>query len=183
MRGGGAGRLINAPTCLKDFDLQSLTGECQRGDKSHWTAAGDENWACRSEPHGRCQRGAYCLMPAVATASAHSGMSAAIMAANSRGLLPMGSAPYLARRSMTFGSLRARMTSVANVSMRAVGVPAGAMRPFHAVMVRFGKPDSPSVGTCEICGIRLLPDTASMRTAPLDACAIASDTAAKQAGT
>jgi hypothetical protein len=37
--------------------------------------------------------GAYPLMPAVATASAHKGMSAAIVAANSRGLLPMGSAP------------------------------------------------------------------------------------------
>jgi hypothetical protein len=46
----------------------------------------------------------FSAMPAILTASAHSGISAAIMAASSSGLLPSGSTPLAMSAAMAFGS-------------------------------------------------------------------------------
>src|SRR5262249_40882221 len=50
-------------------------------------------------------------MPAIVTASPHKAMSAAIIAANSLGVLPSGSTPNAASRSAKVASLTARDTS------------------------------------------------------------------------
>src|SRR4029077_13408949 len=73
----------------------------------------------------------FSCTPAILIASLHIAMSAAIMAANSTGVLPSGSMPKAARRSADFPSLPARETSFAIRSMVSLGTAAGAIRPFQ----------------------------------------------------
>src|SRR5262249_24683825 len=109
-------------------------------------------------------------MPAIVTASPHKAMSAAIIAANSSGMLPSGSTPNAASRSAKVASLTARDTSFAIRSMVSLGIAEGAISPFQVSALNPGNPDSAKVGTSV---------TASRRTAPLFACDIASDKVAK----
>src|SRR6516165_1724355 len=121
----------------------------------------------------------FAWTPAILTASPHKAMSAAIIAANSSGVLPSGSTPNAASRSANAASLAARDTSFAIRSMVSLGVAAGAISPFQVSALNPGNPDSAKVGTSAICGTRFSLDTASRRMAPLFACDIASDNVAK----
>src|SRR5262245_31820774 len=130
---------------------------------------------CRALTMSRSVALYFAWMPAILTASPHKAMSAAIIAANSSGVLPSGSTPNAASRSANVASLAARDTSFAIRSTVSRGAAAGAISPFQVSALNPGNPDSAKVGTSAICRTRFSLDTASKRMAPLFACDIASD--------
>src|SRR5262245_50467986 len=111
---------------FEHMNRQALTRERQGCDESDRPAAGDDDGTLLCH-------GSYCcsFTPAMATASAHILRSAAIRSANCAGVMPDGSAPRLARRSVNFGSLEAFAISPAILSTIGLGVLAGAIRPFQ----------------------------------------------------
>ena len=90
MRGGSARRFVDHGVRLEDPDRDALARQGKCGNDADRATAGDEN---RKFVHG-LRRSAYCsFTPAILTASAQNGISAAIRAANSAGVLPSGSTP------------------------------------------------------------------------------------------
>src|SRR5512134_1305912 len=71
-----------------------------------------------------------------------------------------GSVPSSAKRSLTFGSLRAVCSAAVSLSMTGLGVPLGAYRPCHIATSKPGSPASFMVGTSGSEGTRVLVVTA-----------------------
>src|SRR5262245_12926228 len=125
--GGGARAVIDARFRLEHVYGDALARQRERGNDADWSAAGNHNGTLRRH----CHRPAQNFSPRDLTVSAHKAVSAAIMAPNSAGLLPRGSAPYWLSRATNCGSLTARAISAAILSTISFGVAAGAMSPFQ----------------------------------------------------
>src|SRR5215813_4850222 len=80
--------------------------------------------------------------PANLTASAHNSMSLQTISANSSGLFPNGSMPKFINCSFVLGSLAILAASSAIRFTMDFGVPAGAIKPHHDIVLNPGKPDS-----------------------------------------
>src|SRR6185437_4768910 len=138
----------------------------------------------RLEPRGQGTAASvqFAARPASLTAVAHSLRSAAIMAANCAGVLPIGSTPNPFSFSTKVRSLVIRPVSAAMRSTIGCGVPAGAIKPHHEVVSNPAKPDSAIVGTLGACADRAAPVTANIRTVPAWAFARASPNSVNIAG-
>src|SRR3954471_6318069 len=87
------------------------------------------------------------LAPEVLITFAHFAISAWMKAANSRGVLPMGSAPCAESCFCISGFLSAFTTSAWMRSTISGGVPTGAKMPYHEPASNPAKPDSIIVGS------------------------------------
>src|SRR5215510_12237167 len=87
------------------------------------------------------------LMPAACTTLPHLSISLLIKAANSSGLLPDKTAPWLNSFSFTSGLCIASTAILLSLAMMAGGVPAGATMPYQLSAKSSGNPTSAVVGT------------------------------------
>src|SRR5262245_56929769 len=125
--GRGARAVVDVRFRLEHAYGDALVRQRERGNDADRSAAGNQYGTLRR----LCHRPAQNFNPRDLTVSAHKAVSAAIMALNSSGVLPRGSAPYWLRRATNCGSLTARVTSAATLSTISFGVAAGAMSPFQ----------------------------------------------------
>src|SRR5215475_903245 len=125
--GGGARAVIDARFRLEHVYGDALARQRERGNDADRSAAGNQYGTLRRHRHRPAQN----FSPRDLTVSAHKALSVAIMAPNSSGLLPRGSAPYWLSRATNCGSLTARAISAAILSTISFGVAAGAMSPFQ----------------------------------------------------
>src|SRR5262245_21333508 len=125
--GGGTRAVVDARFRLEHAHGDALARQRERGNDADRSAAGDQYGTLRRH----CHRPPQNFNPRDLTVSAHKAVSAAIMALNSSGVLPKGSAPYWFRRVTNCGSLTARAISAAILSTISFGVAPGAMSPFQ----------------------------------------------------
>src|SRR5688572_7807779 len=95
---------------------------------------------------------------------------------NSSGVVGVGVAPWVSRRSLMSGRFRIRTISLLTVLTIGRGVLAEASSPYHWSYSKPGNPASATVGTLGNIGERLAVLTASTTTLPALACPAATRT-------
>src|SRR5262245_24404450 len=140
----------------------------------------DENVEFR--PTRRSDYCAFMLMLAAWITFAHFSLSTFISVANSSGVVPTGSRPSAARRSVVSGSAMILVISRLSAAIISLGVRAGTSTPTQPSPSTSGQPASAMVGASGSPRDRLLLRIASARNLPSLTCGSADATAPKEIG-